>query len=63
THLLDYLALKFHTKRNYLNAYLTQLRSLESQGKMEIIKVHHQQFGFYDDPHSYVVWKPKKILF
>lgn len=59
THLLDYLALKFHTKRNYLNSYLTQLRSLESQGKIEIIKVHHQQFGFYDDPHSYVVWKPK----
>jgi hypothetical protein len=60
-YLSDYLAIKYHKKRNYLDGYLTQLKKLESDGKLEIIKIHHQQFGnLFDDPHSYVIWKPKK---
>ena len=58
--LLDYLALKYHKRRKYLDGYLTRLRELEKEGKVEIIKVHHQLFGnLFDDPHSYVIWKPK----
>ena len=60
-YLLDYIALKYHFSRNYLNGYLSRLQDLERQGKLEIIKVHHQCFGnLFDDSHSYVIWKPKK---
>jgi hypothetical protein len=60
-HLLDYLALKYHERKNYLSGYLTRLQQLESENKLEILKTHHQQFGnMYDDSHSYVIWKPKK---
>lgn len=58
-HLLDYLALLYHKRRNYLTGYLTRLQQLEAEGRVEIVKVHHQLFGnLYDDPHSYVIWKP-----
>jgi hypothetical protein len=58
--LFDYIALKYHTKRAYLNSYLSELRKLKAQGRIEIIKIYHRKFGnIYDDPHSYVVWKPK----
>ncbi len=57
----DYLALKYHKRKNYLNGFLTHLRQLQEQGRIEIIKVHHQQLGnFFDDSHSYVVWRPIK---
>lgn len=57
--LTDYLALCYHKRKNYLDGYLTQLRTLEVEGKIELIAEHHQQFGnVYDDSHSYVVWKP-----
>lgn len=56
--LLDYLALKYHKRRKYLDGYLSRLRELEKEGKIKIIKVHHQPFGnLFDDPHSYVIWK------
>lgn len=59
--LLDYLALKYHKRRNYLDGFLTRLCKLEEDGKIEIIKVHHQLFGnLFDDSHSYVIWKPEK---
>jgi len=59
-YLLDYISLLYHHRRNYLNGYLTRLRELEVVGKIEILKTHHQLFGNpYDDPHSYVVWKPR----
>lgn len=59
-YLLDYLALKYHKHRNYLDGFLTRLRELEKEKKITIIKVHHQQFGnLFNDSHSYVIWKPK----
>ncbi|MBI2265956.1 MAG: hypothetical protein HYU64_12405 [Armatimonadetes bacterium] len=59
THLLDYLALLYHRKRNYLQGYLSRLRELEAAGKIEIVGVHRQLFGnLFDDPYSYVIWKP-----
>jgi hypothetical protein len=60
-YLLDYLALRYHKRRKYLDGYLTRLWELEKDGKIEIIKFHHQRFGnLFDDPHSYVIWRPKK---
>lgn len=59
-HLLDYLALLYHKRRNYLSGYLARLQQLEVAGRVEIVKIHHHLFGnLYDDPHSYVVWKPR----
>ncbi|MHB1011370.1 MAG: class I SAM-dependent methyltransferase [Desulfobacteria bacterium] len=59
TRLTDYLALKYHKRKNYLEGYLEQLRLLASEDRISIERVHHQKFGnAFDDPHSYVVWRP-----
>lgn len=58
-HLPDYLALRYHLRKNYLNRYLTTLEGLAAEGKILIIAQHHQRFGnMFDDSHSYVVWRP-----
>lgn len=58
-YLSDYLALLYHRRRNYLTDYLARLQQLDVEGRVEIIKVHHQLCGnLCDDPHSYVIWKP-----
>ena len=57
--LSDYLALKYHKRRKYLDGYLTRIREMERAGQAEILNLHHQQFGnLYDDSHSLVVWRP-----
>ena len=57
--LLDYLALIYHRRRNYLEGFLPALKQLEARGEIEIVAAHHQRFGnLYDDSHSYIVWKP-----
>ena len=59
THLLDYISLQYHLRRSYLYGYLTRLRELEADGNIEILRIHHHLFGNpYDDPYSYIVWKP-----
>jgi hypothetical protein len=58
--LMDYLAIKYHKCRNYLQGLLTRLQELEKEEKIKIIKVHRQLFGnLFDDPHSYIIWKPR----
>ncbi len=61
-HLLDYLAIKYQRKRNYLEGYLDRLRQLEGEGTIEILKTQRMLFGSlnYDGP-SFVVWKPRKM--
>lgn len=55
----DFLALQYHRRRNYLFNYLTRLRQLESEGRLKILKAHHQPFGnIYNDTHSYIIWEP-----
>ena len=57
--LLDFLALRYHRKRNYLWNLLTRLRELELEGRVVIEAVHRQHFGNrFDDPYSTVVWRP-----
>lgn len=58
-YLLDYLALQYDAKRNYLNGYLTALRELEREGRLEIIKSQRVFFGsMYHDGYSFIVWRP-----
>ena len=58
--LSDYLALKHDIKRNYLQGYLTRLRELEKEGRVEIMKVQKVSCGgLYHDGYSYIIWKPK----
>lgn len=57
--LLDYLALTYHTKRNYLHNYYTRLRELEHQGAIKILfNFHHQVGNIYNTTASYIIWKP-----
>ena len=59
--LIDYLAMKFHRKRGYTEGYLTRLRELEAQNKIEILKVKRPFFGsLYMEGYSYMVWRPKR---
>jgi hypothetical protein len=59
--LIDFLAMKFHRKRGYTENYLTRLRELEVQGKIEILKVKRLCFGsLYMEGFSYIAWKPMK---
>lgn len=58
--LVDYLAIKFHKKRGYSENYLTRLIELESQNRIEILKVNRSLFGsLYMDGYSYIIWRPK----
>lgn len=58
--LFDYLAMKFHKKRNYLKGFLPYLQDLEVKKFIEIIAVQKVEFGsLYHDAYSYVVWRPK----
>lgn len=58
--LTDYLAKKFHQKRGYTENYLTRLRELETQKKIEILKAKRPYFGsLFMEGYSYIVWRPK----
>ena len=57
--LFDYVAAKYLERRGYLQGYLTRLRQLEAQGKIEIVKTQRSFGSLYHDGYSYVIWKPK----
>jgi cyclopropane fatty-acyl-phospholipid synthase-like methyltransferase len=58
--LFDYLAKKFHQKRGYTENFLTRLRELEAQKKVEILKAKRLYFGsLFMEGYSYIVWRPK----
>lgn len=60
--LVDYLAMKFHRKRGYTENYLTRLRALETQNRIQILKVQRPFFGsLYMEGYSYIVWRAKRI--
>ena len=57
--LLDYLALKYTQKRNYLNGYLSSLEDLQKLGKVEIIEKRRVNFGdLYQEGFTIIAWKP-----
>lgn len=58
-HLLDYLALHYHRRRNYLWNLLSRLKQMEKAGMIVIETVHRQHFGSqFNDTYSTVVWRP-----
>ena len=56
--MLDYVSKRYSQVRNYLFGYLTRLRELEQEGKVEIIQVQRTFGGQYHEGYSFVVWKP-----
>ena len=59
--LVDYLAMKFHRKRGYTENYLTRLRELEAENRIELLKVKRPFFGsLYMEGYSCIIWRPKK---
>lgn len=57
--LVDYLAVRYHRKRGYLEGYLPYLKDLQSQGKIEIVEIRRFFFGsLYHEGYSYIAWRP-----
>ena len=57
--LFDYLAAKFHKKRGYTRGYLTKLKKLEAEGKIEILKVKRLNFGsMFFEGYTSIIWRP-----
>ena len=56
--LYDYVALRYHKKRNYLDGFLTRLRELEKEKAITIIATKRTGFGsLYHEGYMYVIWK------
>jgi SAM-dependent methyltransferase len=56
---LDQIAIDYHRKRGYLDGYLTELRRLEADGKLRILKAQRTYYGDgYHESASLVVWQP-----
>jgi SAM-dependent methyltransferase len=57
---VDALAIRFHRKRGYLEGFLTGLRSLAGEGRVEILEERRFYFGsIYHEGYSYVAWRPR----
>lgn len=57
--LIDYIAHRFHTKRNYPKGFIPLLKQLELEHKIEIIKIKRIYFGDRNqEGHNLMVWKP-----
>jgi hypothetical protein len=57
--LSDYLAKKFQNKRGYTHGLLGKLKNLESDGKIEILKVKRLYFGsLFMEGYNQLIWKP-----
>jgi SAM-dependent methyltransferase len=57
--LMDYLAIKYHEIRNYLDGWLSELRDLESKNKIKILEEKRIQFGNkYHEAYNLIVWQP-----
>lgn len=60
--LIDSLSIWYCRKRNYLRGFLTRLRQLQDQGKVDILLEQRTYSGsFFIEGHSLVVWSPKGI--
>lgn len=57
-HLPDYLAIRYHRHRGYLEGYLTRLRELESEGRIRIHTARRLGWGsLYQECYSLTVWE------
>ena len=57
--LVDYLAIRFHTFRHYLEGLLPRLRQLEAETKIEILHIQRTGFGsLYHETYNHIIWRP-----
>ncbi|MFH1883211.1 MAG: class I SAM-dependent methyltransferase [Planctomycetota bacterium] len=57
--LVDYLAVRFHRKRGYTEGYLPRLEQLQSEGRIELLKVKRLYFGsLFMEGFTCIVWRP-----
>lgn len=55
----DALALRYHRDRGYLENYLTDLRRLETEKRIQILSARRSRFGgLYNETYSWVAWRP-----
>ena len=55
--LLDYLAIKYHVTRKYLNGYYTELINLQNEGKIRILHQNRIEYGGLYHDSSIIVWE------
>ena len=57
--LVDYVAIRFHLKRKYMQGYPPAIQQLEKQGKVKIHKKKRSFFGsLYLEGYSQLIWEP-----
>lgn len=56
--LLDFMAIRYFHKRNYLQCYLSSLHELEKRGIIEIIEEYRPFLGGVLHDSSIIVWRP-----
>jgi SAM-dependent methyltransferase len=57
--LVDYLAWRYHTQRNYLSGFVQRLQQLANDHKIAIVASQRVPFGnLYHEGYSYIVWRP-----
>ena len=57
--LIDYMSYRYHKQRGYLDGYLTRLKQLEGESRIEIVKIQRVLFGnLYHEGYSFVAWRP-----
>ena len=57
--LMDYLAMRYHEKRNYLVGLVPRLKELEMDGRIEILHLHRVMFGsLFHEGYSLLIWRP-----
>jgi len=55
----DYLAAKYHRKRNYLSGYYPEIRRLEASRRAEVLYAKRLGLGDrYHEAYSVLVWRP-----
>ncbi len=60
--IVDYLGKKFESKRGYSSGLIAKLKTLETEGKIDIIKIKRLYFGsFFFEGYNLFIWKPKII--
>lgn len=59
TNVYDHLAIEYSRRRGYLDGYLTRLRQLEAEGRLEIVKAVRPAIGGVIHEASLIVWEPR----
>ena len=56
--LVDYAAIRFHKKRRYWEGFIDELRKLEREGRVKILKTKRSYFGsLFVEGYSQTIWK------